>query len=61
MNTKADNHPEKLGGKPIHESDGVVTERITSKHGYKFDVTHCRHCGCRMTKPVRADVRNAQE
>lgn len=34
-------------------SDKTVTEIITSPSGYKQEITHCVHCKCKMSKPVK--------
>lgn len=36
----------------ICESDGKVTETISTEHGFPYDVVHCRVCGCKMAAPV---------
>lgn len=47
-------HPNSYGDKPLHDSDRIVTATIEGKSrlGW-YEVTHCRHCGVTMTRPVK--------
>jgi len=43
----------------ICQSDKTVTEIKTFPSGYQQEITHCKFCGCKMSKPVKTGTRIA--
>lgn len=48
-----DTHPNHYAGKPLCDSDRIITGTMIGKSGVgEHEITHCKHCGGKMTRPV---------